>query len=609
MSKSLDGIDASSKPSVSMSDESSAIVSSSFVFRDKESKAGDTCKAQLCLVSNAMSGSAPITPSSVRVDFDGSLRPIVIEHATNSTTAKKAGAASIHAVDLKEEFPEDAEEDLPVMLQGQCDLTLHPRQKLVLELEIPLRESGDVHPSSVILWCKTQSFDLDYKMLFRDTDPASGWHIPGSSKPRQARSDSRSLHVAPRPPKLEIKVVEPLPQYYANESITVLVTLQNDEDEGVHVKFDAEFYGKDIPIIHLKAGDQELSAEAQAKESRISAMPLGSITKSGSKEISLIIDPASGPVSYDINLKATYHLESDAATPIIQILPLQLNLVSAFEANYDLVPRLHVEPWPSLFDYEGLDEAAGSDSKQVQARGLAQKWSLSCHFASFAHEDIWVDKTDLEVTACVGGAQCNIAKVSKADASGLLVGPKTMHEAQFELVAQKNHLEDRSPVSVDLSFIIRWRRHDSPEGGEVNTTVMPVGRYLVLGTEPRVLASVLSSGLEQTSTLQLDITIENPSNHLLTFGLSMEPSDEFAFSGAKQTTIHLLPMSRRTTTYRLLPLKRGTYIRPGLGVRDKYFQKVLRIIPTEGMKIDKDGLLVWVPGPVDESEGNVDEAS
>jgi hypothetical protein len=41
---------------------------------------------------------------------------------------------------------------------------------------------------------------------------------------------------------------------------------------------------------------------------------------------------------------------------------------------------------------------------------------------------------------------------------------------------------------------------------------------------------------------------------------------------------------------------RGAYVRPGLVVRDKYFQKTLRVIPTEGMKIDQEGLLIWVPG-------------
>jgi hypothetical protein len=139
---------------------------------------------------------------------------------------------------------------------------------------------------------------------------------------------------------------------------------------------------------------------------------------------------------------------------------------------------------------------------------------------------------------------------------------------------------------------------------------MPVGKYLVLGTEPRVLASVYHAAKPEDDIpglLQMDMTVENPSNHFLTFGLSMEPSEDFAFSGAKQTTLNLLPQSRRTITYRLFPHVSGVYIRPKLTVRDKYFQKVLRIIPTEGMKIDEEGLLVWVPGEETKKEGEEDE--
>ncbi|EWG38698.1 hypothetical protein FVEG_14941 [Fusarium verticillioides 7600] len=158
-------------------------------------------------------------------------------------------------------------------------------------------------------------------------------------------------------------------------------------------------------------------------------------------------------------------------------------------------------------------------------------------------------------------------------------------------------MEDRHPVTLELAFVIRWQRQNRSDGA-VNTTTMPVGKYLVLGTEPRVLASVYRATKAEDGMpglMQLDMTVENPSNHFLTFGLSMEPSEDFAFSGSKQTTLNLLPQSRRTTTYRLLPHVNGVWIRPKLTVRDKYFQKVLRIIPTEGMKIDEEGLLVWVP--------------
>jgi hypothetical protein len=41
---------------------------------------------------------------------------------------------------------------------------------------------------------------------------------------------------------------------------------------------------------------------------------------------------------------------------------------------------------------------------------------------------------------------------------------------------------------------------------------------------------------------------------------------------------------------------RGEWIGPvQCVVRDRYFQKVLKIAPTEGMRLDKEGILIWVP--------------
>ncbi|OAQ97921.1 hypothetical protein LLEC1_01222 [Akanthomyces lecanii] len=609
LDKSLDGMKLEDKPSVDVSDGSATgFISASFVFQNKESKAGDFCTAQLSLLSNAMPGSAPVTLSNLRVEFEGSLKPITLEHV--SSGGKRTGRSiSIHQVRLDEEFPEDSEEDLPTKLHGTCDLTLEAGQRLVIEMAIPLREAGVVEPLSVALHMHTKVFDLGLTLPFRETDAAVGWFTPGSTKARKVRADSRSLNVQPRPPKLDIKIARQLQQYYANEPIALHVVLQNNEDEAATAKVDIHAFGKVIPILRVHTGGKDHATDAQVEEeSALSGISLGKIESSASREIVLEIDPINSPMSYEVQLRATYHLETDSATPIIQVFSVQLNLVSPFEANYDLVPRLHPEPWPSLFNAEGLDDINEEDGKQRTPIGLIQRWCLLSHYASFAQENVRVLDTEVEVTDCVGGARCTVSKLTSiTEAEGLLIEPRTMHESRFEIEAQKVQLEDRSPVSIDLAFKIQWRRADSAPGTAPNTTIMPVGRYLVLGSEPRVLATALHGEPGEISTMQLDITIENPSHHLLTFGLTMDPSDEFAFSGAKQTTLHMLPMSRRTATYRLVPYRRGCYIRPGLVVRDKYFQKVLRIIPTEDMKIDKDGLLVWVPGLEEDGEPSEDE--
>jgi hypothetical protein len=497
--------------------------------------------------------------------------------------------------------PQNQGNEKDAYLTGTCDLTLKPGHRRVLEMDIPLREPGQVSASRVILTYKADAFELDYTLSLSELGKVGAWYVHGLAKPRLSRPDGHILQIQPRPPKMKLALVEPMDQYYANEPIPLRISLLNEEHDAANVKLDVRIVGKTIPRFRVEAGEHKREVDAAEEESQVTGLTLGRVASSSSMEVSIHLDPAPAPTVYDIEVQADYHLESDAATPIFQVLPVHLNVVNAFEANYDLMPRLHPDAWPSLFDYEDVQDL--TEGEVIPAKGLAQQWCLVCHYASFATEELDVVGLDLLVTGVTPGGRCQVVNQPEFSADGMPVAPQKMYEARFDLVAQKATLDDRHPVAIDLAFAVRWRRRQrqrqqQPTGGEsgtVNVTTMTVGQYMVLGTEPRVLASVLHSSPEQAGLVRLDITIENPSSHFLTFGLAMEPSDAFAFSGPKQTTMHLLPMSRRTKTYRLLPLVRGVFIRPGLVVRDKYFQKVLRVIPTEGMKIDKDGLLVWVP--------------
>lgn len=549
-----------------------------------------------------MPDSIPISLSSVRIEFEGSLKPIVLQHVSSTEDD-----SSVTEVVLEEEFAKDGSDELPSKLSGKCNLTIQPGRRRVFEMAIPLRESGEAETTLVTAIYEHEAFDLEYRMIYKETDPVTGWYTKTSDKPRQLRADARILHIKPRPPKMQISLLEPSSQYYTNETVELRVELRNEEEESANVKLDVHLYGKSTPPFKLAVGEQEHDGAVGEEESKAMGAPVGTISSGSVVELGLTIDPTIVSTTYDLHIQATYHLESDTATPIIQILSLPLNIVGPFEANYDLVPRLHPEPWPSLFDYEGLYKAAEGETATA-AKGFAQQWGLMCHYASFALEDLVVLEVDMQVVSCVGGARCTVIQRPEVTADGVTVSPKTMHEAQFDIVAQKFSLDDRHPVTLDLAFIVKWKRRTAPTDSQANLTTMPVGQYLVLGTEPRVLATALySNPTASTNLLHLDVTIENPSNHFLTFGISMEPSDAFGFSGAKQTTINLLPMSRRTTRYRLLPFVQGDYIRPGLVVRDKYFQKVLRIIPTDGMKIDKDGLLIWVPGEAGEEPSTDDK--
>ncbi|GJC89737.1 trafficking protein particle complex subunit 11 [Colletotrichum liriopes] len=603
ISRSLEGLELDSKPTVTINDDViSSFISASFIFKTEDGKAGETCQAQLAIKSDAFPDATTVTLKGLKIDFEGSLKTITVGHETNSATLTEKGNVTLSNVPLTETARTDAQEgeEGSSGLSGSANLSVKPGHTNVYEMAIPLREPGEAHASSATLILETDAFTLNYTVAFRDLGAADFWFSPSLSRRRIVRQSAHVIQIQPRPPKLEIKLAQPLDQFYANEPMDLLLDVVNAEDAEAVAKLEVHVFGEQIPPfrVHIE-NEEEHTAEAGKEEAKLTGLSLGTLATSETTRVKISLDPVQLTTSYDVTLRVFYHLATDPATLIMQIMPVQLTVVNPFEANYDLIPRLHPDPWPSLFDHEGVQDSS-ADEAALQPRGLAQKWCLVCHFASFATEDLEIVGMDAEVIACHNHARCTTASRPEIPEGGLRIPPKQMQEAQFNMVAQKFSLDDKGPASLDVAFVLKWRRTKSSTAA-VNTTRMLVPRYIVLGTEPRVLASY-SLANPLTGLVHLDITIENPSSHFLTFGLSMEPSDEFAFSGSKQTTVHVLPVSRRSVTYRLLPLVRGDFIRPTLVVRDKYFQKVLRIIPTEGMKIDKEGLLVWIPPEQSEEE-------
>lgn len=601
------------KPSVQVNDDSgTSFIIPSFVFRHEEGKAGQTCLAQLSVRSDAAPGSAPVLLESILLQFDGSIRPILLrnkqEHDGKQQTQARASTVSVNFVALTEAKPEASKEsEQPEIsatsagLFGTSSLTLVPGHTSVFELNIPLREPGEASASSVMLTVNNEAFKLTHTASVQKAGNGHVWYT-GTAKRRMARTHPQSIRVLPRPPKMEIKEVDLSDIYYTNEVVELAFDVVNEEDADATAKVDITVLGEEPPNfrLHTTVGD-ESRALADGEETKLEAMCLGSIKASEASRMTLILSAAERSTVYTVTIKVSYNLVTDPATTVIQLASYRIEVASPFEANYELLPRLHPEPWPSLFDYDGIQKPSAETPNT--SHGLSQAWCLTTRFASFASSNLKVLDLDIEI-AQAHGVQCQASKRKALPAEGLEVSPKTIEEVQFDVIAKRSSLDERNPMGLDVSLVIKWARLGQ-ETGTGNRTTLAVPRLPIFNTEPRVLASVSyhkEPGMDQV--LMLTLTIENASNHFLTFGLTMDPSDEFAFSGAKQTTLNLLPISRRSLTYRLLPLvTSGSWIRPNLTVRDKYFQKVLRIIPTEGVKVDKEGFMVWVPA----SEG--DEAA
>lgn len=618
--KSLHDVEVDQPPDVTINDTHMAsFLSSSFIFKPEEGRAGQTCPAQLAITSCAFAGSQPIILDEIRVEFEGGLRTFYLKHRADSSVSSATTQMTIVTpvsltgteVDTEVEAEEGSESSseaaAQVALQGVDDLTIYPGQTRVFHMNLLLREAGDARASSVRVTVAPEAFTLRYTMEIRDNNAVGVWYTP-AGRERVTRVDPQHIKVLPRPPNMEIKFIDAHSQYYAGEPIQINVEIINKEELDAKTRLDVHLYGQDVPVFKVQVADEEQSSTGEGEEARVNGISAGSIATSKSTKATITIESINRPTACDLTIKAWYNLVSDPGASIVQIGAFQLNIVSPFEASYDLVPRLHSEVWPSIFDPEGITDLS-DQSHNHSPQGLAQKWCLITRFGSFATEDITVQDLEVKVLKTHGSVHCTAFKNQTLPPRGLTIAPNTMEEAHFDLIAHKFSVDDRAPATADLAFIIKWQRTNSPTSIP-NTTTFNIDPFYVTVSEPRVLAGVsYSSAASPSHSLSptsqsfpapplviLDITIENPSSHFLTFGLTMEPSEEFAFSGAKTITLNVLPIARRSITYRLLPLVKGAWIWPKLIVRDKYFQKVLKIIPTEGMKREGETVAIWVPG-------------
>ncbi|KAG9239451.1 Gryzun, putative trafficking through golgi-domain-containing protein [Amylocarpus encephaloides] len=590
ITRSLEGISMlRSKPMVVLHNaEVHSFLSATFTFEHTEGKVGDACRSQCTVTSTALPASVPVAINGINIEFLGSMKELVIRHMSDGETGNQRPRL------FKEIALTEVVEDGRAKQTGHADLTFRPGQMKVFEFKSSLREDGDVKAVSATFTITSASFDLDYVHTFEQMSTPDLWWGQAGMKKKIARSDASSLTVLPKPPKMELRFIGLQGQYYTNEGICLDLEALNEEDVDAIANLEVSLHGDGAPPVRIVASDKSPpSSPTKEEEGDLQeGTQLGRIASGASSRVRILIPPIDLPAVYELAIKASYNLVLDLETPVSRSITLQLDVINPFEANYDFSPRIHPDPWPSFFAHE---EAVDTIKvvEYPKAYGLSQKWCLAARYASFASEDVIVEDIDVAVIGVNGSIICSTKKQASLPTCGLVVSPRTLEEAQFDVCTQKKSLDDRGTATLDVSLAIKWRR--KVESSPINTSTLAVPRLLVSSSEPRVLAAV-SYSESITAMIHFDVTIENPSNHFLTFGLTMEPSEMFAFSGVKQSTLQLVPLSRRTIKFRLLPSIRGDWIGPiHCVIKDRYFQKILKMAPTEGMKVDKEGILIWVP--------------
>ncbi|PWY81793.1 hypothetical protein BO70DRAFT_315091 [Aspergillus heteromorphus CBS 117.55] len=611
--ESLEGIPSvKPKPSVVLrAEDVISSVTASFVFQKSEGNVGEPLQGQLVIKSCGQSSAKPIRFSEIKVVFEGCLRPIKLQSDHNliadSTTPCTSMSPSLRDPS-KAEGPSSIQSPTSGLtaLTGIADLAIGPSQTKVYDLTCIPREAGESRVASITLAIEEENFDL--ASAITDLSPRESYWWQRTSKGLSRRRvgkgrDTGRCKILPKPPKIRIELLNLRETYYTNEHIILNVAIHNEEDEPADVSVETRLFGRPESAAKIRWFGEKGSLEAHGSGestptegiSHYIKRPIGVMERSSHREVAIVLTDTSDASDYEIELSTVYNLVSDIQTPIIATVRVGVSIVRPFEANYEFLPRLHREPWPDFFSVDDDLLAQGEDPTPG---GLQQRWCLNSKVVSFALEPLVIEKMSLVLLGLNGAATCHLGSEEVVSPEVAEIHPEELRESNFILDLQKAILGDRRPTALTLALEIQWRRSAADDGSltdnsALTTSTLAIPRFVIPAGEPRVLASAKASST-LSGLIHLDYTLENPSMHFLTFNLTMEASENFAFSGPKTIVVQLVPMSRHVVRYHLLASKRGLWIQPQLLVVDTYFNKTLRVLPTEDMRSDKKGILVWV---------------
>lgn len=568
-----------------------------FAFSDGEGNVGEPLRSQIAITSTARNGSAPVTLSSLKFTFTGCLSEIQLSHEADESNP--GSSSTLYDCALEETTSSTRAEQKPCWT-GSSDLTMHPGQTKVYSFPIIFREAGDVDTVTSTFEVNTDRFDLICSNPGLEDDNQPMWWMKAGSKlkPRRlGRASGTTVKVLPKPPKMEIRLPDLRDHYYTDEPINLDIEVLNKEEEDTEASIEVRLLGRSMDTLAYSWVPRDPSSPMKEVPLALDGTPdvdlpghvVGRLNQGATTTETIRFKAPSEPADYALEVKILYHLTSEPDIPISKTMIADLVFNGPFETSYDLTPRVHSDPWPSYFV---LQEAQTNDSGTAAAFGIAQKWHLRAKVASFAEDVLVVKDMALETHAIHGGATCEVTK--EFEPADILMNPEEINERSFCIDSTKLDLEERRATALDMSLNVSWQRSGDPENPIV-TTSLPIPRIHIPSSEPRVLATALRSAIVP-SLIHMDYTLENPTMHFLTFELSMEASEEFGFSGPKLRVLHLLPMSRQTARFNMLPLVTGVWITPQMKVVDRYFNKTLKVQATDGLRLDKKGVSVWVHG-------------
>ena len=133
----------------------------SCLFEDTEGDASEPILAQITICSQAHKSSAPVTFSTISIEFDGVIDSIEIQHEQSDAESAdiQRKAQTIQEVPLTD-ASQDRQMSRGSVLIGSANLQLAPEQMRVIDLEITPRESGDISFKSATMVLEESALEV-----------------------------------------------------------------------------------------------------------------------------------------------------------------------------------------------------------------------------------------------------------------------------------------------------------------------------------------------------------------------------------------------------------------------------------------------------------------
>lgn len=590
-------------------------MAATFGFATSQGNVGEKVLSQLVISSRAHRLSAPIALKHINLTLQGGPRSIKIECDRERTpdSGRDHGRVQLYHVALNQNLaPSDGSPSSSTSfgqssqsLGGASDLTFCPGVTKVFSFETVPREPGDIEVKSATMCIEGEGFEFEVVASSSDHLRQEGIWIKsnlGLSKKKAVSSNSLAIKIIPRPPKIRIHVVNPRKLYFADELVDFGIQITNSEEADASVVLQGHLIGHSEALPRLKWSTNEQirngSQQGIKDQSLIpnhdqpSTISLGLLNPKETKQATLAFQAISEAAEYVLKIDVLYHLLTDPETLISKTFETELVFDKPFETSFVFLPRIHPSPWPSYFSVDDDGSLNNPIKDAIDAHGLRQKWSLTAKLASIVTEAIDIEDVSLRLLGSSNETLCRISKSVNVGRDESDITPENIKKRQFDLELQKYSLDDSRLVKLHFQLEVKWRRQSTLTTSSLSLSLITVPELTIPFGEPRVLASAHPQQ-GNPAYIHLEYTIENPSMYLLTFNLSMEISDEFAFSGAKTTSVQLVPLSRHNVRYNIIPLVQGTWITPLFRVVDPYFNKMLKVQATEGFRSDTEGLHIW----------------